>query len=700
MSTEPPIPKHITGLSDHSFTQAAGREDQYELYLGASNVISAREKGFITWLDKHLFHRERYDISHIAQKIFAFPHEESDQGATVSFIINKIKNYNDAQKNAGDKISGIKISQGKHEFTEIIAIPSEKTLVVSEDFVNAAIVGVKDSLATKKALSAFAPKGIDYIINFADMHSKKNPEDLKQVDDKAWIAFGKALAQIDPPETARELFKEGGALHAHKELFFTIFRGRGIIDGSQDFADILNSAVIIDREKSKQIFVQCVPGLSQEELAKFLSGKFSDTTIALLKEAIEGLEDASKSPIKELVEAFKFMDRILKAPLEKFEKAGDTNTHAEWLHSAFFFETKIKPISEVAGRVIKEAGRGLEYYSKGLSKGVRSMQYDRKNGLIYFGAKKGRSVVRVSGGSKTARSLLKLDLRQITAAPEFPVRLMTRRHTGMAGIRRARNERNINIEYQNEPGIARLEAWCDYTQMSSTGKPPRFEFICVGAQGDALELRGKLKTPVALLQFMGGCLDGLNSLHKKKKSHGDLKLENMLVIIDPITGVITGVLADLETIEGFADSRGFMHRYKRHVTREYTPPELLLADRYPADPSKMEVWDLGISLWMLRSGLELPWGKDMLRFPLLDPSQGLSSAVRSLRDKVLRAMDTRIEKNSYFLEIARKKAAKEELSKKEELDFLIYSMIRMNPENRIDLATAISERDRILALFT
>lgn len=553
-----------------------------------------------------------------------------------------------------------------------------------------------------------------------------------------------------------------------KEAFDT---GRALPDTAEDLRKFLEEisktgVEPLDDKHLKELFVKLIPKFDEQELSSLLKGEFSDKTIGILKQAVSELSDKGKSPVKELVESFKLLDRIISASLTQLEKPGDVNTHGEWLRTAFFFETKIKNVTVVATKLVGQ----IEYYSKEVAGSPRSIQYDRENNLVYFGAKKGRSVVKAAGAFKTARSIMQIDLGKITAPPEFHVRLFTKSGFSEQAMGEVLQEKDINIKYRGKPGIAQLKAWSECTSMRS-GKL-RMEFVCVGAQGDATAMKGVLREPKALLQFMGGCLDGLDTLHKDGVMHTDIKPGNLLVMIDPVTKEVRGYVADLGGVEDLRALQLIRHGIYR--TPKYTAPELLFftGKRLPEDKLKIDLWALGLSLYELRFEKtiptlnEIPRAFDLLRYSqrcleakdsesrkaLLEegkefqriwsgnkenqPEAGnffkaaekvlafegerkgdvwksvqremhaAEGAIKEMiRNRVIngseevRGIEDEVERNQDFLVIAEKKEAGEVLSPEEELDYLIYSMMRTDPKDRIDLATAEKERDRILALF-
>lgn len=108
---------------------------------------------------------------------------------------------------------------------------------------------------------------------------------------------------------------------------------------------------------------------------------------------------------------------------------------------------------------------------------------------------------------------------------------------------------------------------------------------------DMINECGKLPADHGNNAFLQVC-SGLDHLHKKEIAHGDVKPNNILVYVED-----SDLCYKLTDFDGF-QADGFDNEV--HTTKEYSPPEFVLAEKYTL---KSDIWSLACTFIELRTGI-------------------------------------------------------------------------------------------------
>lgn len=147
------------------------------------------------------------------------------------------------------------------------------------------------------------------------------------------------------------------------------------------------------------------------------------------------------------------------------------------------------------------------------------------------------------------------------------------------------------------------------------------------SKGDLLSYANNLgfKNEVEKKKIICGFLEAIKYLHKKEISHGDIKLENIL-----LDDKLSPKLCDF----GFCRTSSVAGEDSKNGTLFYAAPELLVKGQF--NPLKTDIWAIGIALYSI-SELQFPF-KEINQYYIVQQILNGNLTINSAINKKLRTL--------------------------------------------------------------
>lgn len=190
----------------------------------------------------------------------------------------------------------------------------------------------------------------------------------------------------------------------------------------------------------------------------------------------------------------------------------------------------------------------------------------------------------------------------------------------------------------------------------------------------------------ALIDVAFQLIQGVHSLHQKGYIHGDIKSPNVLFKVTnaPEKKFVVGFNDFGFSFEVGKEKPSFVFQEGYYGSVDCTPPELFGNCRFAGDYFKTDIWALGVLLAWLR-GKPLDWKTFIANCYKL--GNGIyEEEITFVRAKINRLIEVN------FLLLEQRQPLVDPL---EQLDFLIYKMLRLDPARRPDAGALLQEITRI-----
>ncbi len=338
----------------------------------------------------------------------------------------------------------------------------------------------------------------------------------------------------------------------------------------------------------------------------------------------------------------------------------------EMLKIAYFTEMELPRLADATTRYFKKSQYGL----------ARSIAVGDSGELLLLSKRK-VSILDTSGTFKRVTSAVCLPLLQNAKTASLSAQSVSKDEATLEDVEEGRREMQIHYELKDSPGIWPIHAWFEYTKTTKSGeKIKKISAITAFGAGDLTELR---KVAYPELKTMAlGLIQGLHSMHQKGYVHADLKLSNALRRADGTTGLIDFGF----TFKAGHEKPTFIYEDGYYGSIFCTPPEVFGNLKFSGDFFKTDVWALGVMLYELRFGVWPSWANIPMEY--FDDGS-FHPITPAAREEFARKIGDDIEVRFAKLN---KMAVR---TPEESLDLLIFKMLRLNPKDRIDMATALAE---------
>lgn len=410
----------------------------------------------------------------------------------------------------------------------------------------------------------------------------------------------------------------------------------------------------------------------------------------------------SKGHLAQLDRIFMIYDNILSAPLSQFEHGDE--------------RIKLFKVAIVC--------QELSSYSKDLSP-IYFTRHENEldNPIIFYpkyndvliSAEKSKSVLKGKGGVKVVRSALLVSLANSRPA-QVVARLFTKQNITKMGYERAVHEMSIYRQFMKKPGIVQIVCGDELKIRGKGGYLiDRLECIFEWFRTDLCDAIGEptlqehlgdLSDWNNIAYIAKGSIDAVFSLHQDGYLHCDLKPHNMLISKsdDPAKKfhIAVGDLAYALLIKNgdkAPDNIYSLFHVGYYGTPEFTAPELFGIEGFRDDYFKLDVWALGTTLYYVQNKKLPPWSETM-RDSYETKAYLRPEEFKKIKDQVVASIQSEIENHSdYTIPLDEKKKGSP-ISLLEEIDLLIYSMLRIDPADRITITEAKAEIERIFRAFS
>jgi hypothetical protein len=326
----------------------------------------------------------------------------------------------------------------------------------------------------------------------------------------------------------------------------------------------------------------------------------------------------------------------------------------------------------------------------------RTVVLDKERGEVYLLSKRKVDLLDTGGTYKSVTTSIALQ-----SAKEAKLVAQSVSRSSAHAYHETLADLQIHKQVHKLPGIWPLYFVFEYQKdikslLKGDSKMPKVSALMPLADNNLHEVAENKKMgleDISIAQEIGICfslIQGVHSLHSVGIVHGDLKSANALK-----KGDMVG-LCDF----GFSFRPGDTTTPKRTITHYYgtvsfTPPEVFgngdfhdKEGNFTGDFYKCDVWGLGCMLYELHFG-KLPEWK---RFPkaCADGEMEIGNAQKMMNESIKKE----IEEKFQTLSKVRSPTAVQAL------ELLIYKMLRLNPNERIDINTAMSEISSIKGMNT
>lgn len=447
-----------------------------------------------------------------------------------------------------------------------------------------------------------------------------------------------------------------------------------------------------------------------ENLKSFAAQPYPDecvtSIITIFDKQIQGMKSLPEGPLSRLLLVFKIFCGLTSAPLSKFEKSPQKKVHL--LSMALFCEN-----------LPKEAPHGRpRYFPRNATKLDNPIIYVPEDQSIVISAGKHNSTLQGKGSIKVVRSALRFRLTH-PGLVDVVARLFTKLSVIKDSYSYLQMLKEIDsyIRLKELPGIVQILGGVEVNVLKDIEKntwTKRVEVVFEWLETDLEKIIDKPHDFPNLdfinnkMLFARECINGLVSLHKRGYIHYDLKPGNLLASesanpAEKITVKIGDLAYAVKVTNGTPPPKEICPIFHEgyYGTPEYTAPELFGVQDFKNDYFKLDVWALGVTLYCIRYTKLPPWSNTLGKsYTTLEKNTKAHipldlKELKKAQTEVRSSIQSEIENHEYYKHYLNKKAQGKKLTADQELSLLIYSMLRLNPDDRYTIAQAKAEIDRI-----
>lgn len=480
------------------------------------------------------------------------------------------------------------------------------------------------------------------------------------------------------------------------KLFTVPFRLSFIakLQNSSQFYKINSAKKLLDTYCMNSIKTDLVlPTDAPSRLKSFATAPLSDDTITLIRKIFKRVkkEQPTAAHVLQIDHVFRIFDSFYAARLTRFER---TREGINFLRIALFCEELSRQTSDSTPK----------YYSRSETGTGFPMLYSSAAKIAVIFARKNETVLHAYGSYKKVRSAILLSL---SGSPRSDVvtRLYTRKRITDEQYQIAVKEVALYLQFRGKPGITQMLMATVIHKTTSKGVTTK----CLELQFEwfdkdlskSTKIRKSQTDFMPFAQMTKQCIHGVFSLHKEGYIHGDLKPENLLVTENTSTEPLRAAVGDLGYAIQVKNGKKAppeiygLALFGYYGTPAYTAPELFGVKDFHDDYFKLDVWALGMSFYKRRFNDTLPW--ESIITNCFESKHHLEpEKLKNAQLQVVSLIRSTIEDSKYFNHYLAEKKRGVKLPLVREIDLLIYSMLRLNPMDRITIAQAKDEIRRIL----
>ncbi|MDB6081299.1 MAG: hypothetical protein JWO53_571 [Chlamydiia bacterium] len=338
----------------------------------------------------------------------------------------------------------------------------------------------------------------------------------------------------------------------------------------------------------------------------------------------------------------------------------------------------------------------------------QTLQYNHEQDTLYVCARSKHSYFKSNGTFKSITAAAAIALNDPIKLPEPVIRAITKRDSCRESLRLAQHEIEIYRELRGAPGILQLRTAHKFV---SQGGLERISMIFDKCDGDlSIDWENpRLFSFDQKLSIMKGLLQGLHSCHSRGIIHGDLKLANMLY--KQTNSTTQAVLADFGYAFNPKKGEKAHHLYEKGLYGFIwaTSPEVYgnqFVDKSPHGYKLTEIWAMGFCLYALFYNKYPEWHTiPHQRYkvvtaikndnePAEKQAQSKESFVKEQEDFKNLVMQI-IEKDPILIP----KQGESYLTGANLIKKCIYSMLRLNPDDRISIEEALKVTETLMTPF-
>lgn len=326
-----------------------------------------------------------------------------------------------------------------------------------------------------------------------------------------------------------------------------------------------------------------------------------------------------------------------------------------------------------------------------ISTGPRDVYVTKKRRVVVM-ATPTKSQLSAKGSWKEVFSGVKLSKVDKPAKPVAVARIPLK----IAGTIKAVDEEMAffqRLQKAKVPGIAKMRFYTDITGLKKNPedyvhKFPVEDYTCHKvAAFDRYERSLETETNLTLpekISVAKQVLETVKKMHDAGVIHWDLKRENVLIRREdgkPITGV---------TDFGLSFDRNEPYDFDNYGTALSTAPELINQAHFKGDVVKAEAWSLGILLYEMLFEKPVPWKEPLPQAEELVKLPGKKQT--SLLGKMKKDIPHHVEG---FTQRITKLVRQKNRSPQEELELIIYGLLRVDPSQRISVDEAFEQISKL-----
>lgn len=341
---------------------------------------------------------------------------------------------------------------------------------------------------------------------------------------------------------------------------------------------------------------------------------------------------------------------------------------------AFFIEERLSQLAK----------KGEDLFKKKVYNLPRTVLFSPiDGGRIYILSKYEKSLFKGSGTSKKVSAAVGLQFNEFNHAPMYAYAVMCG-HKSHVTMREA----EIGNDLKESPYIV-----CPHTAQAhkTAGKAKDIQtvrFIFDFYNGGSIEKLSHAAERLSwsdMITLAKGAATGIRDLHKKGYVHADIKNENILFIRNEKTGAIEKTaIGDLDLAFRLTEGPRWSS-LRTYGSLAYTSPEFF---RDPLnwkteDYQKTDVFAFGAVLYQQYFKAKLPWEEDLNKN--YSRKVPLKETREILNNKIEKAVEESFKKLSETMPRTRE----------QEMELLIYKLLRLNPNDRITMETFVEELTKI-----
>jgi serine/threonine protein kinase len=500
----------------------------------------------------------------------------------------------------------------------------------------------------------------------------------------------------------------------------------------------VNGAAASSPIQPLEIFVKAFQNLPHLYSHKFLEACFPESFFHNLDNFLQ--KDAIKE--RDVYEAFRRLEEVTEKGFKLFQGLLLLFSHRlkglKFLQAicSRFHQAKLTDLSDFEDRPLRDFElfkmcyaielvlphkelfkKGLLVVESYLTPFSRQLVFNLLEETIGIVAKK---VLGAPGSSKRTTPILKLPI-DCTFLPEIRARGVSRvRASSVKTIGDMREEFLTMAAFSGASHIVQGLATYEYRAHFKT-QSGQTELLRGAIESDKYKYcgrdlcSGKVNLPfIRFLQLVKDFIEGIDPIHKRGCIHGDIKPDNFVfnvydkpLLYRKVTVALEGAVCDLGFLSSafvgqplpkvksefapFVQPDQFGYSLGFTGTPDFTSPEQFANPYFAGDHFQAEVFSLGVAILIMYTRV-LPEWVDIIRELEDDFDKTALKYKTKTEADILRAQEAmklcvrqNINNNPQFHNLRTRKRLKEKLTQEEEFIFLLFSMLLVDPGERITL---------------